>query len=122
MTDPMTPLWDSERRPSIADIKRAVVAHYGIRLADMTSERRARIVSWPRQVAMYLARDLTPLSLPQIGRHFGDRDHTTVMYAIRAVLARAAHDRDLARAIADLSAELTPAADPNQLPLPLAAE
>ena len=59
--------------------------HYGLRMADMLSARRARAVARPRQVAMYLTKQLTPRSLPEIGRKFGGRDHTTVMHAIRRI-------------------------------------
>jgi chromosomal replication initiator protein len=74
-----------ERRVTIEEIQRRVAEHYGIRIADMHSARRARAVARPRQVAMYLAKQLTPRSLPEIGRKFGGRDHTTVMYAIRKI-------------------------------------
>ena len=74
-----------ERRVTIEEIQRRVAEHYGIRLTDMHSARRARAVARPRQVAMYLAKQLTPRSLPEIGRKFGGRDHTTVMYAIRKI-------------------------------------
>jgi chromosomal replication initiator protein len=74
-----------ERRVTIEEIQKRVAEHYGIRLADMQSARRARAVARPRQVAMYLAKQLTPRSLPEIGRKFGGRDHTTVIYAIRKV-------------------------------------
>ena len=74
-----------ERRVTIEEIQKRVAEHYGIRLADMHSARRARAVARPRQVAMYLAKQLTPRSLPEIGRKFGGRDHTTVIYAIRKV-------------------------------------
>ncbi len=74
-----------ERRVTIEDIQRRVAEHYKIRLVDMQSARRARAVARPRQVAMYLAKQLTPRSLPEIGRKFGGRDHTTVMYAIRKI-------------------------------------
>ena len=70
---------------TIEEIQRRVAEHYGIRIADMHSSRRARAVARPRQVAMYLAKQLTPRSLPEIGRKFGGRDHTTVMYAIRKI-------------------------------------
>lgn len=69
----------------IAEIQRVVAEHFGTRLIDMASERRARCVARPRQVAMYLARCLTPQSLPQIGRSFGGRDHTTVMHAVEMI-------------------------------------
>jgi chromosomal replication initiator protein len=74
-----------ERRVTIEEIQRRVAEYYNIRIADMQSARRARAVARPRQVAMYLAKQLTPRSLPEIGRKFGGRDHTTVMYAIRKI-------------------------------------
>ncbi|MBV9538719.1 MAG: chromosomal replication initiator protein DnaA [Acidisphaera sp.] len=74
-----------DRRISIEEIQRRVCDHYHIRLTDMASSRRARNVARPRQVAMYLAKQLTQRSLPEIGRRFGNRDHTTVMHAIQRV-------------------------------------
>jgi chromosomal replication initiator protein len=74
-----------ERRVSIEEIQRKVAEHYNIRLTDMSSARRARNVARPRQVAMYLAKQLTSRSLPEIGRRFGNRDHTTVMHAVTRV-------------------------------------
>jgi chromosomal replication initiator protein len=75
----------NDRRITIDDIQRQVAAHFNIRVADMSSARRARAVARPRQVAMYLAKQLTARSLPEIGRKFGGRDHTTVMHAVRKV-------------------------------------
>ncbi len=75
----------NDRRISIDEIQKQVAAHYNIRIADMHSARRARSVARPRQVAMYLAKQLTARSLPEIGRKFGGRDHTTVMHAVRKV-------------------------------------
>src|SRR5271156_4874832 len=74
-----------ERRVTIDEIQRRVAEHFNIKLVEMTSDRRARIVARPRQVAMYLAKQLTARSLPQIGRKFGGRDHTTVMHAVRKI-------------------------------------
>jgi len=74
-----------DRRLSIDDIQRRVAEHWNMRLTDMTSARRARAVARPRQVAMYLAKQLTSRSLPEIGRKFGNRDHTTVMHAVARV-------------------------------------
>lgn len=74
-----------ERRVTIDDIQRKVAEHWNIRLTDMSSARRARAVARPRQVAMYLAKNLTSRSLPEIGRKFGNRDHTTVMHAVSRV-------------------------------------
>ncbi len=70
-----------ERRVTIEEIQKRVAEHYNIRLTDMFSARRARAVARPRQIAMYLAKQLTARSLPEIGRKFGNRDHTTVMHA-----------------------------------------
>ena len=83
-----------DRRVTIEEIQRKVAEHFSIRLTDMSSARRARAVARPRQVAMYLAKQLTQRSLPDIGRRFGNRDHTTVMHAIDRVgelMSRDAH-------------------------------
>ena len=74
-----------ERRVTIDEIQRRVAEHFNIRLGEMTSDRRARAIARPRQVAMYLAKQLTTRSLPEIGRKFGGRDHTTVMHAVRKI-------------------------------------
>ncbi len=74
-----------DRRVTVEEIQRKVAEHWNIRLTDMTSARRARAVARPRQVAMYLAKQLTSRSLPEIGRRFGNRDHTTVMHAVSRV-------------------------------------
>ena len=74
-----------DRRVTIEEIQKRVAEHWKIRLTDMSSARRARAVARPRQVAMYLAKQLTSRSLPEIGRKFGNRDHTTVMHAVSRV-------------------------------------
>ena len=74
-----------DRRITIEEIQKRVAEHFNIRIADMHSARRARAVARPRQVAMYLAKQLTSRSLPEIGRKFGGRDHTTVMHAVKKV-------------------------------------
>ncbi|MBP0494707.1 chromosomal replication initiator protein DnaA [Roseomonas indoligenes] len=74
-----------DRRVTIEEIQKRVAEHYNIRLTDMSSARRARNVARPRQVAMYLSKQLTSRSLPEIGRRFGNRDHTTVMHAVSRV-------------------------------------
>jgi chromosomal replication initiator protein len=74
-----------DRRVTVEDIQRHVATHFEIRLADMHSARRSRAVARPRQVAMYLAKHLTQQSLPDIGRRFGGRDHTTVLHAVKRV-------------------------------------
>jgi chromosomal replication initiator protein len=75
----------NDRRVTIEEIQKRVASHFNIRMSDMHSARRARSVARPRQVAMYLAKQLTSRSLPEIGRKFGGRDHTTVMHAVRKV-------------------------------------
>lgn len=78
-------LAQSEKTVSIADIQKAVAEHYRLRLADMHSPRRARPLARPRQLAMYLCKVLTVHSLPEIGRGFGGRDHTTIIHGIRKI-------------------------------------
>jgi chromosomal replication initiator protein len=81
-----------ERRITIDEIQKKVAEHFNVRVADMHSARRARQVARPRQVAMYLAKQLTPRSLPEIGRKFGGRDHTTVIHAVRKIEELSAYD------------------------------
>jgi chromosomal replication initiator protein len=73
------------RRIKIEDILRVVSRHFGVSKGDLLSQRRHRSVVWPRQIGMYLAKQLTARSLPEIGRRFGNRDHTTVLHAIRKI-------------------------------------
>ncbi len=75
----------NDRKVTIEEIQKRVAEHFNIRLSEMYSARRARAVARPRQVAMYLSKQLTARSLPEIGRKFGGRDHTTVMHAVRKV-------------------------------------
>ena len=75
----------SSRQISVDAIQNRVASHYGVRVAEMFSPRRARNIARPRQVAMFLAKNLTSLSYPEIGRQFGGRDHTTVMHAVRTI-------------------------------------
>jgi chromosomal replication initiator protein len=86
----------NDRRVTIEDIQKRVAAHFNVRHADMFSERRSRSVARPRQIAMYLAKQLTQRSLPEIGRKFGGRDHTTVMHAVRKVEELRAQDQAFA--------------------------
>jgi chromosomal replication initiator protein len=75
----------SDRKVTIEEIQRKVAEHYNIRLADMIGPKRVRTIARPRQVAMYLSKHMTTRSLPEIGRRFGGRDHTTIMHGIRKV-------------------------------------
>jgi chromosomal replication initiator protein len=80
------------RKPSIDEIQAAACQHFGVSSAELLSAKRTPRLAWPRQVAMYLARELTGESLPTIGRQFGGRDHTTVLHAWRRTVARIASD------------------------------
>ena len=97
----------SERKISLEDIQKKVAAHYSIKLADMSSERRVRQVALPRQVAMFLAKKLTTLSLPEIGKNFGGRDHTTVLHAVKKIEQTLKEDAKLAEDIDLLTNILT---------------
>ena len=90
----------NERHVTIDEIQKCVAEHFNIKMAEMTSSRRARVVVRPRQVAMYLAKQLTTRSLPEIGRKFGGRDHTTVMHAVRKIEELSIGDRALAEDVA----------------------
>jgi len=75
----------SERKVSVEEIQRKVSDHYNIRLSDMIGPKRLRAFARPRQVAMYLCKQMTSRSLPEIGRRFGGRDHTTVMHGVKRI-------------------------------------
>ena len=96
-----------DRRITIDEIQRRVAEHYNVRLTDMHSARRARNVARPRQVAMYLAKQLTSRSLPEIGRKFGGRDHTTVMHAVRKIEEIIGEDPSFAQDVEILRRTLT---------------
>ena len=75
----------SERKITVEEIQRKVSEHYNIRLSDMIGPKRLRTYARPRQIAMFLSKQLTSRSLPEIGRRFGGRDHTTVMHGVRRI-------------------------------------
>lgn len=83
------------RRVKIEDIQKLVATRYNVSRADILSERRTAAVVKPRQIAMYLSKALTPRSLPEIGRRFGGRDHTTVLHAVRKIEKAITEDRSL---------------------------
>ncbi|WP_068311030.1 chromosomal replication initiator protein DnaA [Polycladidibacter hongkongensis] len=85
------------RRVKIEDIQRVVSKHYNVSRADLLSARRTRTIVRPRQIAMYLAKMMTPRSLPEIGRRFGNRDHTTVLHAVRKIEELSKADNGLAQ-------------------------
>ena len=83
------------RQISVEFIQKAVADYYKIKVADMHSKKRTRNIARPRQVAMYLAKEITPMSLPMIGEAFGGRDHTTVIHACRTITTLRANDTQL---------------------------
>jgi chromosomal replication initiator protein len=86
----------SERKVTVEEIQRKVSEHYNIRLSEMIGPTRVRTVARPRQIAMYLCKTLTSRSLPEIGRRFGGRDHTTIMHGVRRVEELKARDSQVA--------------------------
>lgn len=103
---PLAPEEFPESRPKVIDIQRVVARRYDVTRDDILSSRRTAVVTWPRQVAMYLAKILTLQSLPEIGRRFGGRDHTTVLHAVRKVANKVQSDPGLAADIGALRALL----------------
>jgi chromosomal replication initiator protein len=95
------------RRIKIEDILRIVSRHFAVSKQDILSQRRHRSVVRPRQIGMYLAKHLTSRSLPEIGRRFGDRDHTTVLHAIRKIDREVGENPRLKDEIEELKRQLS---------------
>ena len=87
----------ASRQVSVEGIQKTVAEYFKIKMADMHSKKRSRNIARPRQVAMALAKDLTQMSLPEIGEAFGNRDHTTVLHACRTIASLRSHDSSLNR-------------------------
>jgi chromosomal replication initiator protein len=98
---------EARRTITIDQIQRRVAEHFDVRLADMTSKRRPANIAFPRQIAMYLARQLTKTSLNEIGEAFGGRDHGTVLHAHRLVKERMLKDERTRQVISFLDSQLT---------------
>ncbi len=94
------------RACSVAEIQAVACEHFGLTSDELLSSSRTTRIAWPRQVAMYLARELTDESLPVIGRHFGGRDHTTVLHAWRRTTQRLATDSGSRQAVDNLRSQL----------------
>ncbi|MBO6553421.1 MAG: chromosomal replication initiator protein DnaA [Roseitalea sp.] len=90
---------DDDKKIRIEDIQKTVANHYNVARGEMLSNRRTRSVVRPRQIAMYLSKTMTPRSLPEIGRRFGGKDHTTVLHAVRKVESLIKDDPKLAKEI-----------------------
>ena len=98
---------------SVGEIMQVVCLTYGISRMDIISQRRTKAVVNPRQIAMYLAKTLTPRSLPEIGRLFGGRDHTTVLHAVRKIDIMARESDVFAGEVAALKIKIVEARDAN---------
>ena len=92
---------------TIANIQDIVSSYYNLRIEDFKSQRRTRNVSYPRQIAMYLSRKLTDMSLPKIGEEFGGRDHTTVIHAYEKISTGLKTDESLQNVVNDLTKKIT---------------
>ena len=96
----------AERRVTVDEIQKAVCEHYGLKQVDLLGERRTRAIARPRQTAMFLAKTMTTRSYPDIGRRFGNRDHTTVLHAVRQIEKLKAEDPALAADVEALTRKL----------------
>lgn len=96
-----------KRGPNVNDIVQLVAEYYDVKFAEIIGRKRTRTIAFPRQVAMFLARSLTPLSLEEIGAHFGGRDHSTVLHAERTVEAMCRSDETVDRAVTQLRQRLS---------------
>lgn len=92
---------------TIADIKKVVASHFNIKVSEIVSKRRTRNLSFPRHIAMYLCRKLTTASYPEIGSHFGNRDHSSVIHAANVVSRKIKDDEDTKRITAEIENRLT---------------
>ena len=90
---------DSGRRPDGAEITKTVARHYGLKVSEIKSKSNSKQIAFPRQVAMYLLKKLTPLSYPEIGKQFNDKHHSTVMYSVDKIEQLRLTDADLDRVL-----------------------
>ncbi len=97
---------EGARLVTVEEIQKVVADHFRLTIADLRSDRRTQNVVFPRQIAMYLCRDLTDLSLPKIGEKFGGRDHTTVHYGLGRIAQRMREDRAIYNLVQDLTARV----------------
>lgn len=96
---------------TVLAIQERVAVSFGMTIIDMTSDRRSRSIARPRQVAMYLCRHLTRLSLPEIGLLFGRRDHTTIMHGVARVTALMFENEEFRDKVLELREQLTEPTD-----------
>ncbi len=99
---------DETKPLTVETIVRGVAEHFGIKVADMKTKKRTKEIALPRQVAMYLSRELTDVSLSDIGKNVGGKDHATVIYACKQITERRAADEDFDRMLESLAEKLKP--------------
>jgi chromosomal replication initiator protein len=98
---------DGARRASAAEIIKLVARHYGLKVGEIKSKSNSKQIAFPRQVAMYLCKQLTDLSYPEIGRQFNDKHHSTVMYSVDKIEQLRAANPDLARTLESMTKHLS---------------
>ncbi|MGI6361624.1 MAG: chromosomal replication initiator protein DnaA [Bacillota bacterium] len=98
---------ESQQKPTIELIQKIVADHFDLRINDMKSKKRDRAISYPRQIAMYLCRDILDISFPKIGHDFGGRDHSTVIHACEKIDQLLNYDLQLEKTIKQLTAQIT---------------
>jgi chromosomal replication initiator protein len=99
-------LGNTGREISPETIQKAVADHFGVKISELRSDRKHKVIAMPRQVAMYLMRELTRCSFPDIGQRFGGRDHTTAMYAVKKIEKNLADDVSLRNTVDALRKKL----------------
>ncbi|MET4529167.1 helix-turn-helix domain-containing protein [Bradyrhizobium sp. JR18.2] len=109
---PSVPEWitsveEGPRKPTISEIRKCVAKHFKVSANDLDSSRRISKIVIPRQIGFYLARKLTTRSLPEIGRRFGGKDHTTVLHGSRVIEQKMNKDPNFARTVAALEAQFS---------------
>ncbi|MDX8404755.1 MAG: chromosomal replication initiator protein DnaA [Mariprofundus sp.] len=99
-------LHEEVRAIAVEDIQKQIAAYYNINIREMSSSKRSRTVAFPRQVAMYASKELTTMSLPEIGARFGGKDHTTILYAVRKIAKMRTEDEDFDEEVSRIMAQL----------------
>ncbi|HKI45533.1 MAG TPA: chromosomal replication initiator protein DnaA [Balneolales bacterium] len=99
-------LHEEVRAISVEDIQKQIAAYYNINIREMSSSKRSRTVAFPRQIAMYACKELTTMSLPEIGARFGGKDHTTILYAVRKISKMRDEDEDFDEEVSRIIAQL----------------
>jgi hypothetical protein len=105
ITECISEIEEGPRKPTIKEIQKCISKHFNIPMNELLSSRRLAKIVRPRQIGFYLARKLTTRSLPEIGRKFGGKDHSTILHACRKIEERMAGDPSLARTVAELEAQ-----------------